>query len=244
MVVFKEISMYKINLNDYKSSMKYFNFFDVQIKKLDIDKEDFLRDNNISPSTYRKCRNFYQKGGSTIIKKLCEIFNVKYVDETFIIDLENKINKIYHKIYYKIRNSFDEDLDYLNNLLKENNIMKPIVQLIKLELLANFPIDINKFIRENENIYNEIKKYSQFLNEDLLEILDNLSFVFEKDIPEKALMKNYKNSLAYFSLASRLCDEERYAESIFMAKKAETILIEEKNYKRLLHLNTKIMRLS
>ena len=29
--------MYKINLNDYKSSMKYFNFFDVQIKKLDID---------------------------------------------------------------------------------------------------------------------------------------------------------------------------------------------------------------
>lgn len=233
--------MYKINLNDYKSSMKYFNFFDVQIKKLDIDKEDFLRDNNISPSTYRKCRNFYQKGGSTIIKKLCEIFNVKYVDETFIIDLENKINKIYHKIYYKIRNSFDEDLDYLNNLLKENNIMKPIVQLIKLELLANFPIDINKFIRENKNIYNEIKKYSQFLNEDLLEILDNLSFVFEKDIPEKALMKNYKNSLAYFSLASRLCDEERYAESIFMAKKAETILIEEKNYKRLLHLNTKIM---
>ena len=58
--------------------------------------------------------------------------------------------------------------------------MKPIVQLIKLELLANFPIDINKFIRENKNIYNEIKKYSQFLNEDLLEILDNLSFVFEK----------------------------------------------------------------
>ena len=39
-----------------------------------------------------------------------------------------------------------------------------------------------------------IKKYSQFLNKDLLEIFDNLSFVFEKEIPEKALMKNYKNS--------------------------------------------------
>lgn len=45
-----------------------------------------------------------------------------------------------------------------------------------------------------------IKKYSQFLNKDLLEIFDNLSFVFEKEIPEKALMKNYKNSYHIFHL--------------------------------------------
>ena len=64
---------------------------------------------------------------------------------------------------------------------------------------------------------------------------------FENNISEEIMMKKYKNSLAYYSLSSRLCEDKRFIESLFIAKKAEEVLVREKNYKRLLYLNVKMM---
>lgn len=233
--------MYKISLKEYKENMQYFYYFDILIKDLDVNKEFFLKDNGISPSTYRKCRTIYQNIGDKIIESLCNVFKVKYVSKEFIEIFEDRINKIYNNLYYKIYDTYEDDLNYLDNLLKEDYIIKPIILLMKLEMLANYPIDISKYIKANVDEYFEVRKYINFFNEDLLELFDIISFAFEKNIPEKSLMKNYNNSLAYFTLASKLCDNRRYAESIFMAKKAEELLIKEHNYKRLVNLNIKVM---
>mgnify|MGYP003293371970 CR=1 FL=1 len=139
-------------------------------------------------------------------------------------------------MYYKIYKSYYDDLEKVNQLLDENSILFPVLKLLKMFLIANSQVDAGRVIKENKSLFDEIKQYISFFNEDLCELVDVLSLLFEPTIPEKIMMKSYKNSLAYFSLSSRLCADKRYVESLFVGKKAEEVLVREKNYKRLLFL--------
>lgn len=233
--------MFKINLSIYKESKQYFQIFDILLKDLNINKEAFLKDVGISPSSYRKARTIEQNIGDKIIDQLCNALGYKKASTIFITEVEELFNRIYFNMYYKIFKHFDKDLETINNLIEQNYIIKPILILLKLFLLANAKIDTWEYKEKNLNLYNEIKKYLIFFNEDLLEIVDILALTFESSIPEEIMMKTYKNSLAYYSLSSRLCNDERYVESLFIAKKAEDVLVREKNYKRLLYLNVKMM---
>lgn len=67
-----------------------------------------------------------------------------------------------------------------------------------------------------------------FFNDNLLEIVDILSLAFETKIQDEIVMKTHKNSLAYYSLTSRLCIDKRYVESLFIGKKAEEVLVRKK----------------
>lgn len=233
--------MFKIDLSIYKESKQYFQLFDILLKDVDINKETFLKDAGISPSSYRKARTIEQNIGDKIVEQLCRIFGYKKASVEFIEEFEVFFNKIYFNVYYKIYNTYDDDLKTIDKMIEDNYIIKPILNLLKLFLLSNSKTDAEIIIRDNKEMYNDIKKYLAFFNEDLLEIVDILSLAFETKIQEEIIMKTYKNSLAYYSLASRLCSDKRYVESLFIAKKAEDALVREKNYKRLLFLNLKMM---
>lgn len=233
--------MFKIDLAIYKESKQYFQLFDILLKDLDINKEAFLKEIGISPSSYRKARTIEQNIGDKIIEQLCRALGYKKATIEYIQELESFINKVYFDMYYKIYKSYNEDLERVNRLLDDKPILFPILKLIKIFLLANSQVDAGKVIKENGDFFEEIKKYAFFYNDDLLELVDVLSLLFESTISEKIMMKSYKNSLAYFSLSSRLCADKRYVESLFVGKKAEEVLVREKNYKRLLFLNVKMM---
>ena len=233
--------MYQIDLTLYKESKQYFQLFDILLKDLNINKEAFLKEIGISPSSYRKARTVEQNIGDKIIEQLCRALGYKKATLSYIEDLEKFINKVYFDMYYKIYKSYYDDLDRVNQLLDENSILFPVLKLLKMFLIANSQVDAGRVIKENKSLFEEIKQYIFFFNEDLCELVDVLSLLFEPTIPEKIMMKSYKNSLAYFSLSSRLCADKRYVESLFVGKKAEEVLVREKNYKRLLFLNVKMM---
>lgn len=52
--------MKHIDLSCYKKSMPFFNLFDIYFKEQKINKEYFLLDNNITPSTYLLKSNIKQ----------------------------------------------------------------------------------------------------------------------------------------------------------------------------------------
>lgn len=236
-----ENTMFTISLKQYSETKYYFLLFDVLLKKVNITKEVFLKEAGISPSSYRKARTIEQNVGEKIISQLCTSLNYKNVDRKFIDDFEEFINNIYFNVYYKVYKTYDEDLKKLDELLKENYILFPIIKLIKLFMVANSHIESDEFITKYKEEFLELKKYTDFFNEDLLEIYDILSLLFEPVLPESLLFKTFKNSLVYYSIVSRLCKDKRFVECLFISKKAEEILVKERNYKRLLYLNIKVM---
>ena len=236
-----EFFMFKIDLSIYKKSKQYFILFDVLFKYLSVNKDFFLKENGVSPSSYRKARSIEQNNGNKIIDKLCKVLNYKNINNELIDEIELLINRIYNNMYYKVYTTYEKDLSLINEYLESNIILRPIVLLSKLFLLANYKYDVGVFVNENNADYIELKKYLPFFSNELLELFDILSLVFEKNIQDKVLMKTYKNSLFYYALSSRLCSDKRYVESLFVSKKAEDVLVREKNYKRLLYLNVKMM---
>lgn len=229
--------MRKIELTIYKNSKCYFQLFDIIFKDNKIIKEPFLLNIGISPSSYRKSRTREQTGGPRIIEQLCEAFGYEAPNYDLVCSIEDLLNKVYAGIYYKTYASHNEDVEYLDNLINKNYILNPILKLIKIFILANSKMDIISFVQEYRDIYEELQKYLCFFSEDLLEILDILSFAFEEEMREGLLFKDFKNSLAYYSLASRLWKDGRYTECMFIAEKAEAVLVKELNYRRLVGLN-------
>ena len=233
--------MFTISLKQYNETKYYFLLFDVLLKKVNITKEVFLKEAGISPSSYRKARTIEQNVGKKIISQLCTSLEYKNVNSKFIDDFEDFINNIYFNVYYKVYKTYDEDLEKLEKLLEENYIIFPIIRLIKLFMVANSHIESDEFITKNRDEFIELKKYTDFFNEDLLEIYDILSLLFEPVLSKNLMVKTFKNSLVYYSIASRLCRDKRFVECLFISKKAEEILVRERNYKRLLYLNIKVM---
>lgn len=234
--------MFKINLLEYKKSKIYFQLFDVILKDLEIKKEDFLIDNDITPSSYRLARKVEQNIGITIIKKLANIYNLKMLEDSKIDEIENKINLIYTDMYYKIYDNYDQYLIYLDELIKDNNILFPIIKLFKLFLLANAHKDIGKFVEENKRIYNEIINYKSFFNETCQEVFFILDISMKEINVSEYVMKPYDNALCYFALSSISLNQGKYMECIYFIDKCKEILINENNYKRLIYLYLKLMQ--
>jgi len=233
--------MFKVDLTEYKGSKQYCILFDFLIKKKGVNKDDFLKESGVSPSTYRKCRMVEQNTGKIVVDKLCKAFDFENVTDEFMEEFEERADRIYNNIYYNIDRETENDLKYIDKLSERNLVIKPIIVLLKLLIKAYTSLNTNAFINENIDLYNEIKSNKSFLNEGLNEIFSILSILFENRIDESYLVKKYKNTLYYFVLSSKLCDEKRYGECLYVSKITEEKLLEEKNYKRLLSLNTKVM---
>ena len=230
--------MNEINLSIYKENQIYFYMFDVLIKNTNSNKEEFLESIYISPSSYRRAKLEGKKIGNQLIKELCDYFKLKTFNIELIEEVENKLNEIYFAMYYKIYDSYEIYLEWLENMINEKYIFFPILKLFKLFLLLNHyakgPLDM---INENENLFEEIKKYKNFYNENILEVFEIIETVNLKEIDKEILSKNYTNELICFGLASRCNLKGRLIESIYFAGIAKKKFIEAENYKRVYYTN-------
>ena len=66
--------MLNINLDEYLGTVKFIQLFDVMLYeeaiKLSVTKESILRELDINPSSFRRCRVEEQNVGKTIVKKI------------------------------------------------------------------------------------------------------------------------------------------------------------------------------
>ena len=105
--------------------MCYFEF-DVLLKEQPITKEAFLIEHNITPSSYRRARLQEVNIGTKIIQKLSDILGFKYLKENEIKLIEKRLNDIHNKVYFKIYDTFDEDLDYIDNYIEQKTLLFPV----------------------------------------------------------------------------------------------------------------------
>ena len=68
--------MKKIDLSLYKTYKPYFVYFDILIKKVSSNKDSFLEEIYLSPSSYRRAKNEGSKIGKQLTIDLCNYFNI------------------------------------------------------------------------------------------------------------------------------------------------------------------------
>lgn len=233
--------MKKFDLSIYKSSQPYFDLLDTYIKEQGIRKEAFLLEVGVTPSSYRKCRKGELNIGFEIVEKISNHFSLKVPDDIFLDKLEKFINKIYKDIYYKNFKSYKQDLEFIDELLNENYVIFPLFKLLKIFMIAASNDDIFKIQKNNKELYEEVAKYELFFNHGLYELFEIVYLVFTDSISSNHWIKNYKNGMAYFVLATRSYLEFRYIETLFYGEKCKKLLNEDGNINRLFYLNNTLM---
>lgn len=229
--------MKKITLQSYKDFKQYFSLLDVLIKDTSSNKDLFLEDIDISPSSYRRAKNEGNKIGEIILKKLSKHFGYKTCSLNFINQIEDRINEIYYDIYYKDYTNYDIHLNWLDNMISEKYIIFPIFKLFKLLMIINNKNNPRDVLKVNQVLYDEIKNYEKFYEQELLEILEILDVTFKQDIDDYFLSRTYINELTYHTLASRCSVLGRYLESIYFCEIAKEKYILDENYKRVYYIN-------
>ena len=233
--------MFSINLNDYKKTKIYLQLFDVILKDLPINKEEFLLEHDITPSSYRLARKVEQNVGKSIIIKLSEVFKLVTLVDDELEDVEEQLNKIYFDIYYKNYDNYNSHLEYINEMINKNFLIHPLFKLFKLFLLCNSNKSVKNVYSDNNGLFNEIVKYKNFYNKELVEIYNILNLFFNDSIKESEKHQDYKNPMSYQILASRCYMKEKYIEAIYYSTKACDILLDEMNFKRYVSVNRTLM---
>lgn len=233
--------MFKIDLSAYKESKQYIILFDILFKELVINKEPFLIEQGIAPSSYRRARNSEQNIGKQIVEKLARYTEYKMVSSEFINDLEKMLNHIYFNMYYKIYDTYDDDLKYINDLISENYLCFPIIKLFKIFLELNAQKDVSTVIEQNIDLFEEVKNYVPFFSKELIEIYDLVSVSFENNNLNKLVAKNYDNGMFYFTIAAKYLMNNKYLECLYYANIGKEMLLRDGNYKRIIYLNHKIL---
>ena len=233
--------MIQLDFSIYKKTQIYFLFYDAFLKNKSINKEILFKKIDINYSSYRRARDYEQKVGEQILKQLCEYYQLKMPSMKLIDQLEKLANKIYHNMYYKIYDTYEDDIKELDKLIEEKYILFPILKLLRLFLNVNANRPIYKVVNDNVELYNEVKIYRKFFIEELKEIFEILSFFFETEIPEEEWSKSCDNALTYQILSSRYLNVNKFIEALFYAYKAKDIFLEDLNYKRVNLINRTIM---
>lgn len=233
--------MKKINLQQYNTSSQNFYFFDALFKEKGIHKENYLMDNYITPSSYRRARAKEQSVGYEIIKHLCELFDYNITPTEVVNKLEKVATRIYNSMNYKIFTTYNDDLEYLESIIDKKYLITPIIELLILFLKINSPQDPKYTILGNMDLFKKIKTYKIFYNEDLLIIYELITLYFGNEKDEDARIKKYNNAMAYFILASQSFRNGKYVEALYYSSKSKEICEEEGNIKRIISLNNIIM---
>ncbi len=234
--------MFKIDLSCYFSSKQYFILYDILFKELSINKEPFLISNGINPSSYRRARSKEQQIGSTISKQLSKVIGYKELSVEQLVQIEKRINQIYFNIYYKIYDTYEDDLKFIKMLLNDQYLIFPILKLFFLFLTIHNQNQEQVVINDLKIEFSELKKYVPFFTTELQEIFDLISIKFDYNNLSKLKSKNYNNALFYYEIAFKLQDDEQYLESLYYANICKEELLKVGNYKRLIYLNNIILK--
>lgn len=229
--------MFRINLSPYKGTKEYFQIFDVLLKSTEITKDSFLLENGITPSSYRLARKQEQNIGKSIIEILSNKFNYKLLQNEKLDEIEDKINEIYFDMYYKIFKNYDEHIKYLDDLLKENYLIFPILKLMKLFLLLSTGKDHKQYEEELTPIFEEIKKYKSFFVSGLDIIYEIVKIILDDIDINDYILNQYDNGDIYYSLSTQALLKQKYMEGLYFANKSKEILLRDGNYKRIIFLN-------
>ena len=229
------------NLSEYSKSMRQLLVFDVLIKEEVVNKDVFLSDLIISPTSYRRAKIKEQNVGNEIVLKLAKHFKIRLVSEKYIKRLEKLISKIYFDINYRVTDRHEQYLEELSNLDKEATVLFPIVKLFKLFVVTFSNKNVPDIIDEYVNDFLYISQFESFYNSDLLEIYDLLKLTFSSTLTKEMLAKQYSNGIAYSIIAGKQYFKEQYFESLFFAQKAKEFFIKENNYKRCITINFTIL---
>ena len=228
-----------LDFSIYNGTKQYFKLYDVYIKTSGNNKEDLYYKLCINNSSYRRARETEQRVGKEIIHKLSKFFSFKVPKEATIKELQNVANRIYDNLYFKIYDTYEEDLEYINNLLNHKSLLFPILNLLKLFMLVN-----NKSprlsITEDKELYNNVAMYWKFFTPELNEILEILGLFFEDNVHDE-WSHNYNNAMAYQILASKYYVQKKYPEAILFATKSKEMLIADSNFMRYFTNNRTLM---
>lgn len=235
------IELKKIDLSIYKEFKQYFLFYDVVIKGEKSNKEEWLKENRLSPSSYRRAKEDGNKIGLDILKELNAKFSYQMVSNELLDEIERKVNEIYFNVYYKNTDMYKENMNWLDNKLKQQYAIYPILLLFKLLLIINSQNDPKRILKEYYVTYKEVKKYIDFFNADLLEIYEIINLSFKEEIDINVLAHNYNNELSYYALSSICILKGMYIESIYFAEKSKQYFIREENAKRIYYINLNLM---
>lgn len=233
--------MNKIKLDEYKQNKQYLFLFDILIKEVASNRDFFLEELDIAPSSYRRAKMNEHNISKQYIYKLSNYFGYKIIKENEIEKYQIFLNEIYNNFYYKIDSKFTYLIGKLEECISEKNLFQPIFMLFKLLLTSSK--DNSYSIIRNESLYllEEVKKYSLFFNNEMNEILDYIELLFEENIDNKNYNLNDKSALFYSALASKYCDRNESLISLFYASKAKEKYFLDANYKRLANLEFTIM---
>lgn len=233
--------MIKINLNEYKESKIYFKLLDLIISKNEDNKECFLKSLDINPSTYRRCRQNDFTISEKIIYKISSHYGYKNHNYKIINDAEKLFNNIYFDMYYKIYTRYNNYLEELDIMIKENYLITPIIELFKLFLFISSQKDYDILLSECSDLYDVVKSNIKFYNESLMKIYELIYLSLEPKIDESKLLKSYDDGSAYYILSYRNLLKNKYLESLYYGEKSKKILLEEGNIFRMILQNNTII---
>lgn len=233
--------MIQISLTEYMQTKLFFQLFDVLLKEESVNKEYYLESVGVSPSSYRRAKNEEQKIGIQIMETLCSKFNLNIMPLEMIEEIESLANEIYFDMYYKVYDRYEKFLQKLDEYLSKNYNIYPIIKLLKLFVLINSSKFSNELYESYLELYNEVKKFKNFYNNDLMGIYNLFVLTFENNSIDYNLAKELYGGFSYYIASFRAWKNKRYTECLYYAEKAKIILVEESNYKRIVNLNFNIM---
>ncbi|MCM1130982.1 MAG: hypothetical protein NC310_02960 [Roseburia sp.] len=233
--------MKRISLDAYRGSSIYLYLFEAIMKKQGLNKDDFLIEHGISPSSYRRARNSEQNIGIEIMTNLASYFQFKLLSSKEIDEMEELLNQIYDEAYYKIYDNFEYFFKRIQEELENKNILFPILQIFKIFLDMNELKLKEDMIDQNMVLFEEIKKYKKFLTKELMVIYEIINIQYMKDIPEDYAVKEFDNGLIYYSLSSSYSFKNEFTKSLYYAEKVRNIFLKENNFARMHHFNLTII---
>ncbi len=105
--------------------------------------------------------------------------------------------------------------------LERKSIPFPIHKLLKLFIILNTNYSPKQIYEENIDLYLDIKKYTSFYTNELLEILEIISLFFEDEYNTGAWATTYNNPMSYQILASKYYQKEKYRGNILFICKCQ-----------------------
>lgn len=237
--------MRKIKLKEYKNTLLYMYMFDEVLKtqcvRGEIIKEELLKKYKVNPSSFRRCKTTELEVGKTIISNLAFYLNMVLIDDDIIDELEDLFNDIYSDMNYKIYHKVNVYINRLDYYIEQNPIIFPLLKLMKLFLYMYSNDDFERFLKQNNKEFNEISKYVKFYNDDMMTIYNLLNLIFCKELTYEMQSQKYSNGLSYSIIALRHKIEGSYFESLYFAKTAKELFIQENNFKRAIYINFTIL---
>lgn len=225
----------------YKGNSIYFRLFDGYFKETNTRKDVVFKKLYINNCSYRRCREGEYKIGIEIIESLTDYFNLKKQTNELVDQVEELAERVYYNMYYKIYDTYEDNLKFINDLLNDNTILFPILEILKLFLEVNSKKSPKAVLEETKNDFEHVKRYRLFFTKELNDILDILTLFYDKDIEDHKWGDTYDNPLSYQILAARASVKENHIAAIHYANKAKELFIEDMNIRRIITMNFTIM---